>query len=100
MDATQELAEAQLKALVKVPGALRIITAEVHPDHREDRDDPRSRAKEGVNLAHHSAFVVHDVVTLDGPDAQGRWTASSAEGDWTRGLADALLSRLTEAGRG
>ena len=100
MDATMELAEGQLKALVRVPGALRIITAEVHPDHREDRDDPRSRAKEGTNLAHHSAYVVHDVVRLEGPDDQGRWTAYSAEGDWTRGLPDALLNRLTEATRG
>jgi hypothetical protein len=99
MDKTQQNAVDRLERLLKTGGELFIITGEVHPDHRQDKADPRSPAKEGVNLALHSAYVVHEVVRLEGPDARGRMVAYSAEGDWTAGMPEALLDRLRETTR-
>ena len=91
-----EMAVRQLEALVNVPGSLKIITAEVRPELREDAGNPRSLAREGVDLRNPATFVIHDVVRLEGPDDKGRYTACSAEGDWTVGLSSALLKRLQE----
>lgn len=97
--ADHERAVASLEALVSIPGALRVITATVQPDLREDSDDPRSPAKEGVDLRDHATFVVHDVVTLEGPLDKGYYRAVTAEGDYCLGRPFDLLVRLTETSR-
>ena len=84
--AKDESAVAQIEALAKVPGALQIITVE-----EAKKGDPDPKA-----VAH---WVCHDVVEIEGPDDRGRYTAHSAEGDWTYGYPADLLARLTEAGR-
>jgi hypothetical protein len=45
-------------------------------------------------------FVIHRVVTLEGPNHRGQYTAYSPEGDYCIGKPDALLVRLTEAAEG
>jgi hypothetical protein len=42
MPSDQELARAELEALVQIPGFLKIITAEVKPEFRKDPKDRRS----------------------------------------------------------
>lgn len=100
MDVDRELAIAQLEALATVPGALRVITAEVQPALRETKRDPRSPARADVDLTRPASFVCHDVVAVQGPDARGRYRAVTAEGDFCEGQPAALLRRLTEAGSG
>lgn len=96
----RELALAQLRALVQVPGALKIITNEhacgggTHPD--SPGFDTRVCAAYQHDLYSPRHFVLRDVVALDGPDAQGRYYARSAGGDWTRGYPEALVRRLQE----
>lgn len=97
MDDDREQAIEQLKKLVKRRGALRIITAEVRPELRVDADDPRSPAREGVDLRRPATFVIHDVVAVQGPTERGRYIAVTAEGDRCEGQPEALLARLTEA---
>jgi hypothetical protein len=87
----------ELEALSKVPGALRIITNEVHPDLRMDRGDPRSQLPEGsdADLLSPSTFVIHDVVRIvDHPSREGALRAYSAEGDFCEGYPEALIVRL------
>jgi hypothetical protein len=76
---------AELDALVKIPGALKIITSEV-----------KAKLPKNADLTLPSSFVCHDVVELAGPDDRGRYVAYSAEGDWTMGYPTALLSRLRQ----
>ncbi len=93
-----ELAIAQLKALLKVPGALRVITAE-----RSKVAEKELQARGGNPLADPRAYVVHDVVRVEEvKDGQlaGLWVASTNEGDMTMGEPAALLARLLEASRG
>jgi hypothetical protein len=78
----------QLKALVNVPGALKIITGE-----------PRHNAPAGLLPKHPHYWVAHDVVRIDGPDHNGNLTAHSREGDRCKGVAHALLGRLTQYDR-
>lgn len=99
MDVDQELALAQLRALAGVPGSLKVITAEIHPDYRADKRDPRS----GLHPKHDESLllspatmVCHDVTALEGPDERGRMIARTAEGDWCEGRPAALLKRLQE----
>jgi hypothetical protein len=87
---------AELKALIQIPGALKIITNEVQPELRQDRQDPRSAPADDVDLRDPQAFVCHNVVELEGPDDRGRYRARSAEGDWTVGYPEQLLSRLRQ----
>lgn len=84
---TDELARAQLAALLPVPGALRVITATEaeggHPD-----------------TTHPGHYVAHAVVAVeDDPARPGLVVARTAEGDWCRGRAADVLARLTEAAR-
>jgi hypothetical protein len=87
----RELAIAQLEALARVPGALRIIT---------NQPDPAGTGQDDVDPAH---WIMHDVVRLEGPNHRGQYTAHSLEGDWCQGQPEALLARLqqwrTEQGR-
>jgi hypothetical protein len=85
-----------LRKLLKQPGHLKIITNEVRPSLRVAQKDPRSPAKDGVDLTTPASFVCHDVVDLEGPDDKGRYLARSAEGDWTLGYPTALLARLQQ----
>lgn len=99
MDVDQELAVAQLKALAKVPGSLKVITAMVRPDLRADADDPRSPLAPKHDpelLKRPETMVLHDVVKIEGPDEHGHVTAHTAEGDYTQGQAVAVLKRLQE----
>lgn len=99
MDPAQEHALAQLRALAGVPGALKVITAEIQPHLRANKNDPRSplhgRHDESLLLSP-DTMVCHDVTEVEGPDDRGRVTAHTAEGDWCSGLPAALLRRLQE----
>lgn len=111
MEEDQDLKE--LKALAKVPGALKIITAEhacgipavrgegmpTRPtDIRacekfsEDRADAQGRP---IDLKHPQHFVLHEVTSIEELD-NAKIRARSAEGDWTEGKAGAVLKRLRE----
>ncbi len=98
------LAVAQLTALAKVPGALRIITSEIRSDLRRDPADPRSPIRADVLAADPralkkvSTFVLHDVVRVEGPDRNGLYRAWSGATppDWTVGKPADLLRRLQE----
>lgn len=94
-----ELALAELVALVQVPGALRIITNEVRPDLRQDPDDPNSKLPEDADpdlLLRPDTFVQHHVTRLEVRAHLGAVRAHSAEGDWTEGRPAAVLRRLRE----
>jgi hypothetical protein len=86
----------ELKALVRIPGALRIITNEVKPELREDRDNPASPAGGDADLTNPATFVTHHVTDVAGPDERGRYLATSDEGAWVTGYPDALLARLRQ----
>lgn len=103
----REQALAELKALLRVPGALRIITN--HPAPEGDRPEGATPYTPGY-------FVMHPVERLEGPDAKGQYRAYSAEYDLsemgrregrgrdvTVGYPEALIRRLqqwrTEAAR-
>lgn len=95
----REQAITELEALAKVPGALKIITSEVHPDYREDKKDPKSPPKDGVDVGRPAVFVQHDVVKIEpkpGPNPGGQLRAWSDEGDYCEGQPEALLTRLRE----
>lgn len=110
----QVIALAELEALVKVPGALKIITSEVIPSMRLDRKDARSpvdpatiraivddpndpRGSETAVLASPSTFVCHDVIRIEpDPAKDGAYRAYSVEGDWTLGYPEALIRRLRQ----
>jgi hypothetical protein len=113
VDIDTELSLAQLNALVTIPGALKIITAEhacgippvrgeampTHPKHQaicqefgETHRDALDRPIDTTNAAH---FVQHKVTKIE-QTPTGSVRASSDEGDWTEGPATALLRRLQE----
>lgn len=87
----------ELCALVQVPGALKIITNMDDPDGAEySEKDPRH-------------YILHDVVRIEGPDAEGKVTAYTAPynaqdhgyddrmtHDECTGQPEALLARLWE----
>lgn len=97
----RDVAIAQLEALVKVPGALKIITnvhrcqKAMHPRLKGFSAKKCDAFKPDVR--HPGHFVVHDVIRIEGPNAQGQYTAFSAEGDYCIGQPEALLKRLQEA---
>ena len=83
-----------LKVLVDKGGHLKIVTSE-----RSNVPDEELAPRNGNPLADPRAWVIHDVVKLEGPDDRGRMVAYSAEGDATIGYPAALLKRLTEGAR-
>lgn len=111
----RDAAIARLEALMQAPGTLRIITNEhacgggVHPSIGGAVNDAGERAPWDQEACDAFAykdtsplhFVRHDVVRLEqargGPGERGQMIARSAEGDWTQGQPEALLSRLIEA---
>lgn len=99
MDEEQQVRQ-ELAALVKVPGALKIITSEVQPHLRVDPKDAKSLLNEKKHdpdiLKAVSTFVLHDVVRLEEIEHRGVIRAWSAEGDWTEGKPGPLLKRLRE----
>lgn len=91
----EEQSLTELRALLKVPGSLKIITNIPHPDG----GDPTAP----------SSWVQHDVDRIEGPDDRGRVSAYSVRynaadhgyndretEDMCRGMPSALLSRLRE----
>jgi len=96
----------ELQALLKIPGALRFITA-AHACGPEGQDGASYEPKTEEELAACEAFefpqtdwrhfVIHDIVSLEGPNDKGTMVAHTAEGDWCMGLPNALLRRLREA---
>lgn len=102
MDNDQDLAIAQLRALAKIGGALKVVTHEIQPHLRADRRDPRSHVadraldEDPLVLRNPRNMVCHDVAKLEGPDDEGMVTVRTAEGDWARGRPWDLLARLTE----
>lgn len=95
------LALQTLYALLRVPGALRIITSEIRPEYREDPSNPRALLHPNVEandpgiLKRPESMVIHDVVRIE-PVKDGRYRAYSAERDWCEGPPAALLKRLQE----
>lgn len=94
----QEQARQELEALVKVPGALRVITNEVVPELRQDMKDATSPIREGKEalLLQPDTFVIHHVTRLEAVEHRGTLRAHTDEGDWTEGRPAALLKRLRE----
>lgn len=86
-----ETAMKMLKFLLKEGGHLQIIT-----DERSDVPEKELVARSGNPLADPRAYVLHDVVRLEGPDDAGVVVAWSAEGDRTYGYPASVLKRLTE----
>lgn len=84
-----------LTVLKDKPGTLRLVTNE-----RSTVKEKDARPQFTNPLADPRLWVVHDVVAIDGPDAQGFYTARTEEGDLMVGRPAALLRRLTEAGQG
>lgn len=78
-----EQAANELAALVKVPGALKIITANEHP-----------KPPAGLDHTHPAYFVQHDVVRIEPVEHRGTLRAYSAVGDWCEGKPAPLLARL------
>lgn len=68
-----EQAVLELKALAKVPGALRIITNEPDPDRPAD-----------ATMRTPQYFKIRPVVKLEGPNHRGQYTALSEEYEATR----------------
>ena len=93
----------ELKALMKVPGALRIITSEhacgggKHPSIPPF--DLKACASFEAGLGSPKHFMVHSVVRLEErTDVHGTRLVRvwSKERDWCEGTPDALLRRLRE----
>jgi hypothetical protein len=89
-----ETAEKMLKFLMKEGGHLKIVTGE-----RSDVPDGELVARHGNPLADPAAWVVKDVVKLEGPRADGLMVAYSEDKDMTIGFPAALLRRLTDGAR-
>ncbi len=97
MDNAQAMKE--LGALLKVGGALRIITSEHacgSPTPATAAELKRCDAYEHPRT-HPAHFVIHDVVRLEALH-NGQVRAWSEEGDYTDGEPSPLLRRLQEAG--
>jgi len=102
------VALAELQALVKVPGSLRIITGEhacgggLHPDVRDRESgarlpfDTEACAAFEHGLVDGRHFVWHNVVEVEGPDDRGNVTVRSEEGDFTYGKPADVLARSSE----
>lgn len=96
----------ELRALVKIPGALRFITA-AHACGPDGQDGASYTPKTEAELEACEAFefpqtdwrhfVIHDIVSLEGPNHRGVMIGHTAEGDWCQGRPYALLRRLREA---
>lgn len=111
---THELAVKQLEALVQIPGTLRVITNEhdhengIHPTpedcaaHVETVKGLTEDAEEEevpIPLTDPRHFVIHDVVSIEGPDeATGLVRARTEEGDVCIGYPADVLARLQQAG--
>lgn len=80
-----DIAAAQLDALIAVPGALRVITSEEAKDaNKYPPTDPRH-------------YVIHDVVRIeDHPTHKGAIRAYTAEGDFCEGYPRDVLKRLQQ----
>jgi hypothetical protein len=97
---TDDQAAMLLARYLATPGELRVITNE----HRCGVKIPRTDAEIAAcatfpfPLTSHEHFVVNDVVSIEGPDGKGRYTAFTNEGDRCIGYRPALLARLREAG--
>lgn len=86
----QTHAKNELLRMVRIPGLLKIVTANASPNAKY------------VGHGHPETRVLHDVVRVELGDPRlpgGWWTAFSAEGDECSGAPDALLARLTEHAR-
>lgn len=102
----RDLAIAQLEALLKVPGSLKVITNEVQPRLRADRKDARSAFDAEALSADPDlatkpgSFVQHAVTRIEpAPGAageNGQHVAYTDEGDYCQGQPEALLVRLQE----
>jgi len=89
----------ELEALARVPGALKIITNEhacgVHLMPRDPADLALcAQCPYPVTDPRH--FVLHDVTSLIPREDKGRVRACSAEGDYTEGKPEHVLSRLRQ----
>lgn len=90
----------ELRALLEVPDALRLITNEhacgagVHPDIPPFDAEVCARYEFPLTDPRH--FVIHSVVAIEGPNHKGQITASTAEGDYCTGQPSAVLARLQE----
>lgn len=101
MDPHDEQVLAELRALVQVPGALRVITSEHQCCGGVDgyvggAPPAETCAAFAVPLTDPGHFVVQPVVRLEGPDERGRMTAYTANGDYCTGRPAAVLSRLRQ----
>lgn len=88
-----------LDTLLKRGGTLKVITSEVDPKHRTDAKNPRSPAKEGVDVRDPSVMVQHDVVRIEPhPVRKSHLVAYTEEGDYVESYdgPNALLVRLLE----
>lgn len=96
----QKIALAELEALLKIPGRLRIITNEIQPKMRMAAKDRRSALAEGADpelLKKPSTFVHHNVTRIEPhPTQEGVYLAYSDEGDYTMGYPEALVKRLSD----
>ena len=87
-----------LKSLSEIPGFLKVITSE----HLCGSPDPKTEEELAAcnayrfKLRDHRHFVVHDVVSIEGPDAKGRYRAYTEEGDYCEGYPEDLIPRLSE----
>lgn len=82
----QEQAAAELAALAKVKGALKIITSAPAP----------TNLRAGLPTSSPHYFVQHDVVRIVPIEQRGTLRAYSAEGDWCEAQPAVLLTRLRE----
>ena len=104
MDEKNEAALRGIRHLLRHdPGKLRIITNEVRPTLREDKNDPRSFVRPEIlesnpnALRSHHTFVCHDAVAVEGPNERGLIAVTSKEGDACMGRPVDVLARLLEA---
>ena len=111
MTPEESIAKAELEALVKVPGALKIITnmhacgGGIHPSFPGFRESRCVRATFPMSDPRH--FVLHDVASLEFSDHGGvscvRAYSAMYEApdgrktrDWTEGRSADVLKRLQE----
>lgn len=79
----------QIKALLTVPGALKIIT-----------NEPMGNPPNGLLPKHPHYWVAQNVTRIEGPDHKGVVTAMGEDGKtYCQGHAWALLGRLTQYDR-
>jgi hypothetical protein len=102
MSLTNDEALAQLKALLAVSGALKVITNEhacgagKHPalaGFDAKKCEAAQKVRPLFDVRH---FVLHNVTAIEGPDKKGRVYARTKEGDYCYGEPSAVLARVTE----